>query len=136
MVTPRFLALAIVMSLAGCAATRTSVALLPTSEERAAMGKVDVSRDRNANTRVNVAVDHLAPPDRISPTATAYVVWAQPIEGGAPQNLGGLVLDKNLAGKLDTTTPLLDFNLWITAEPGARVEAPTGPTVLSGHVVH
>lgn len=49
----------------------------------------------------------------------------------APINVGAIRLDSNLQGKLDTVTPLRQFQLMITPEPDASVQRPTNQPVLT-----
>ena len=76
---------------------------------------------------------NLAPPERVSAGATTYSVWIQP-EGAVPQNIGALEVDHELTGRLETLTPLHEFELFITTELDQTVVAPKGPRVLSGMV--
>jgi hypothetical protein len=100
-----------------------------------AMGEVVTRTDANGNTRLSIDVQHLAPPDRVAPGATVYVVWVTDVAAGAtPQNLGALRVDKDLRGKLEVATPLRTFDLTITAEPSPGVVAPSGPPVLKVRV--
>jgi hypothetical protein len=99
----------------------------------AATGQVDVNRDNNGNTRMDVKVDHLALPASLSPSKTTYVVWAQ----GAntpPENLGELKVGDHLKGELKTTTAQRDFELLVTAENNPRTSTPTGPVVLQANI--
>jgi hypothetical protein len=47
----------------------------------AADGVTEVRRDENGNAPLDIKVDHLAPPERIAPGATSYVVWVNPCAG-------------------------------------------------------
>src|SRR3954462_14766043 len=53
----------------------------------AAVGEAEFSKTDNNNTRVKVEVEHLAPPQNLSPARTTYVVWGQSPTGQV-QNLG------------------------------------------------
>jgi hypothetical protein len=117
--------------LVGCAGPQklTGSAVSP-----AAAGTVKAKLDDNGNTSVEVRVEHLAPPERVSPGATAYVVWI--IAEGAPAvNVGELKVNTDLEGSLNTVTPQHAFTLKITAESSATASSPAGPVVLSGSVV-
>jgi hypothetical protein len=104
-------------------------------ETPAASGEVKASTGENLNTRLAIEVQHLAPPDRLMPGATSYVVWvASPGNEGAPQNIGALQVNDKLEGKLETVTPLQQFSLWITPEPSPRAQAPTGARIMSTRV--
>lgn len=119
-----------VLVLLGCASERV-VRLGGGSAAPAAQGTVKVAKGPNANTRLKISVKHLAPPDRVSPGATVFVVWARPIrQGGFAQNLGALKVNQNLEGTLETVTPLRDFDLLITPEPTSEVARPSDVPVL------
>jgi hypothetical protein len=101
----------------------------------AAEGVVKVERGPNDNTRLRIEVAHLAPPDRLQPGATVFVAWAMPLQGSSPpQNLGALLVDKNLDGRLETVTAWREFNLVITAESMPGGDRPTSETLLSREV--
>jgi hypothetical protein len=93
----------------------------------AGKGTVRVSEDANKNTDLAIEVKHLAPPERISADAKTYVVWLTPIDQSTgPQNVGALSVDRSLNGKLQTSTPLRSFDLFVTAEPSATTSEPSG----------
>ena len=100
----------------------------------AAEGTVDTGKDRNGNTRVTVAVRHLAQPERLAGGASFYVVWAKPEGGEKAQNLGTLRVDADLRGVLEAVTPLRHFELLVTPEKEATPSAPTTDTVLRADV--
>lgn len=119
---------------AGCAPT--TYHLQSSQQVLAAIGTVKVSSGENGNTKVHVSVQHLAPPQKVAPTATTYVVWARPnVTGATPQNIGALNVDDDLEGELHTVTPLQSFALVITPEPSSQAMAPTNPPVLTVNVV-
>lgn len=99
----------------------------------AAEGRITTGNGRNGNLQLAIEVRHLAHPERVSPGATTYAVWVQPA-GGPPQNIGALRVDGDLTGRLETLTPLHEFDLFITTEADQTVAAPTGPRVLSAAV--
>lgn len=120
--------------IAACASGRT-IALQASKAVPAASGKVDVRTGENDNRIVKVTVDHLAPPERLTPPGSVYVVWTQALGDGArPTNVGALHVRKDLTGELDTTTPLRAFRVIVTAEPGPTVEAPSGAPVLTAEI--
>ena len=119
---------------AACSAE--TMQLGPSSQIPAAQGKVKLHQTSNGNTEIKLTVKHLAPPERIEPTSSVFVVWARSLESGAqPQNLGALRVNKNLSGKLETTTSLRAFDLFITTEGVPTVTAPTGAELLPLHYV-
>ena len=99
----------------------------------AAKGKVDVDKDHNGNRKIKVEVQHLAKPSTLTPAQTSYVVWTQ-ARGRDPENKGQLSVDKNLEGKLETTTTYEVFDVFVTAEGNPSVAAPDGPEVLRGTI--
>jgi hypothetical protein len=101
----------------------------------AAQGTVRTGTSSNGNTRVDISVKHLAPPSKIDPNATVYVVWVKGTEDGAStQSLGALKLNENLEGTLVTVTPLRTFDLMVTPESSQLATSPTGKTVLNARV--
>ena len=107
--------------------------LIASSSVPAAKGKVDVDKDHNGNRKIKVEVQHLAKPSTLTPAQTSYVVWTQ-ARGRDPENKGQLSLDKNLEGKLETTTTYEAFDVFVTAEGNPSVTIPDGPEVLRGTI--
>jgi len=60
-----------------------------------ARAEVEISKDKNGNTRLTIKVQHLANLENLTPRASAYVVWLQE-RGGNAENQGQLKMDKNL----------------------------------------
>ena len=101
----------------------------------AAHGVVSTDHDRNGNTKIHVDVDHLAPPNALTPPASAYVVWVQP-SGQPPQNAGELRVNGDLHGSFRSSLPFKNFDIYVTPENDPRATAPTGPMVLKTTVQH
>lgn len=99
----------------------------------AARGQVDVGRDKNGNTKVELEVEHLAMPENLTPPRTMYVVWFQE-RGSEAMSQGALKPDKNLKARFKGVTPMKSFDVFVTAESDAMVKAPSGPEVLRGSV--
>ena len=98
----------------------------------AAEGLLEVGRGDNGNTRLTIRVQHLAIPEKLSPSDKVYVVWVTPMDcGRQPQNVGALTVDSDLTGSLSTVTPLRQFRLFITAEADPTAATPSGEQVLS-----
>jgi hypothetical protein len=108
--------------------TMTTSAIVPGGE-----GTVRASRADNGNTAVSVSVKHLAPPSKVAPNATVYVVWIKP-PNGTIQNAGALRVDSNLTGSLEALTPFMSFRVMVTPEPNAQVAAPSHQPVLTSEV--
>lgn len=100
----------------------------------AAEGSAVVTSGPNGNSRLVVTVRHLAPPERIAPGSTAYVVWVTPLGDGAAQNVGALRLDSNLTGTLDTVTPLHDFVMTVGVEADPTAQKPTSTPVITSTI--
>lgn len=131
----RFAVAFLVLMLVGCASERV-VRLYGGATAPAAQGTVKSSKGPNDNLRLKISVQHLAPPDRLAPGATVFVVWARPArQGGIAQNLGALKIDKDLTGTLETVTPLQNFDLLITPESSAEVQSPSNISVLMAHLM-
>jgi hypothetical protein len=99
----------------------------------AARGEVDVGRDKNGNTKVEIEVEHLATPENLTPPRTAYVVWFQE-RGSEPLNQGALKPSKSLKASFKSITPLKSFDVFVTAETDATTKSPSGTEVLRASV--
>lgn len=98
-----------------------------------AKGKVDIDKDQNGNRKVKLEVQHLAKPNTLTPAQTGYVVWIQ-ARGKDAENKGQLRVNGNLDGKLETTTPYEEFDIFVTGEENPSATAPAGPEVLRGTI--
>jgi hypothetical protein len=107
--------------------------LTNTGATPAAMGKVTTDTDRNGNTGIDVQVKHMAAPDTLTPSKTAYVVWIQ-ARGKDPEPLGVLRVNQDLEGSLKATTPYKDFDIMVTAEDNPKPDSPSGMVILKGTV--
>jgi hypothetical protein len=114
--------------LGGCAKNERMMAA--SAEIPAAEGTVATERGDNDNTVVHIRVKHLAPPFRLDPEATTYVVWLKAAE--APiQSVGALKVDDDLVGRLDFVTPHRIFRLTVTPEAEATITAPSNRPVFT-----
>lgn len=102
-------------------------------EVPAAQGKVSTEIGENGNRRVHVEVKHLAPPNRVVPAATTYVVWIQ-VPGVTTQNVGALKVDDDLAGSLEFVTAHKTFRVVITPEADATLATPSNRAVFTAKV--
>jgi hypothetical protein len=94
-----------------------------------ARGQVDVGRDKNGNTKVELEVEHLAQPESLTPPKAVYVVWFQE-RGGEALNQGSLKPNKNLKGTFKSVTQLKTFDVLVTAEPDSAVKTPSEVEVM------
>ena len=99
----------------------------------AARGQVDIGQDKNGNTKVEIAVEHLAPPENLTPARTAYVVWFQE-RGAEPLNQGSLKPNKNLKATFKSVTPLKSFDIFVSAESDVNAKTPSGSEVLRASI--
>jgi hypothetical protein len=103
--------------------------LNPSSIDPAATGEIDIDKDKNGNTTIDLKVKHLAKPENLTPPQTTYVVWIQK-PGGDPETQGQLKVNDNLEGEFKGVTPYKSFQIFVTGETNPNVSAPTGPEVL------
>jgi hypothetical protein len=95
----------------------------------AALGHVDIDKDKNGNTTVSIEVEHLATPQNLTPSADVYIVWVQD-RGGSPENQGQLKVDKNLKAEFKSVTSAKNFDLFITGERDKNTKLPAGTEVF------
>ena len=98
-----------------------------------AQAEVEISKDKNGNTRLKMTVQHLANLENLTPRASAYVVWLRE-RGGDAENQGQLKMDKKLKATFETVTPFKSFEVFVTAEQDARGKGPDGPEVLKATI--
>ncbi len=126
--------LAVTLTTSGCAALgiggKGESRLEATSMLPAVEGRAKFDTTVNDNTRITLTVKHLAHPEKLSPPASHYVVWTRATKEAAAQNIGALIVDKDLNGKLVTETSLHSFDLFITAEDSSQVQQPSGQPLL------
>ena len=99
----------------------------------AARGHVDVGSDKNGNTKIEIKVEHLAPPENLTPPRTAYVVWFQE-RGSEPLNQGTLKPNKDLKATFKSVTQLKSFDVIVTAESDPATKVTSGSEVLRASV--
>jgi hypothetical protein len=99
----------------------------------ASEGTVNTKKSDNGNTRVIIRVKHLAPPSKVSPGATVYLVWVQP-RNTIKKSVGVLTLNDNLEGRLETMTPHSQFLVTVTPEASREVAQPTHEPVFTFNV--
>jgi hypothetical protein len=99
----------------------------------AARGQVDVGRDKNGNTKVELKVEHLAAPENLTPPKAAYVVWFQE-RGAEPLNQGLLKPGGDLKATFRSVTALKSFDVLVTAESDPNTKSPGGSEVMRASV--
>lgn len=102
----------------------------PTAADADAKIVADVN-SKTVITTVNIEAEHLAPPDRLAPGATSYVVWARKDSSSEWQRIGSLNYDADKrTGTLEhATVPLTSFDLIVSAENQNAPKSPS-PTVV------
>ena len=128
----KLLAIPIMVLFASCA---KSIYFENSSVEPAAVGKVKIMKDRNANYALDISIMHLADPKRLSPPKEMYVVWAETPHNDL-KNIGRIhtgsgLLSSTLKGELKTVTTFKPKKVFITAEEAGEVHEPGNPVVLS-----
>ncbi|MEJ7829333.1 MAG: hypothetical protein WKF91_14080 [Segetibacter sp.] len=108
---------------------------MPSTMVPAAQGKVKVKKDNNNNYKIDVSLVNLAPPERLQPPYSTYVVWIETAQNGT-QNIGQLnsssgLLSKTLKANLDAVSPYKPIRLFITAENNGAIQYPGATVVLS-----
>lgn len=125
-----YLCVGLMALLFGCAQT---VALRTTPAVPAALGQAKVSQDDNGNATIDIEVEHLSPPENLSPAKTVYVVWAQAPQGRVI-NLGQMIVGNNRVGKFRSVTPLTNFRIVITGEDLPAVASPSQQEIFTTEV--
>jgi hypothetical protein len=100
----------------------------------AAMGVIHANTDRNGNLSIELEAKHLAPPDRLSPAHSTYVVWVQP-SGKPAEVMGELrVNTQDEAASFKTSVPYHNFDVFVTAEDSPKPDTPSSTEVLRASV--
>jgi len=126
--------LALILAISGCTMLgiggggTTRLSSSPTLP--AVDGRAKFTATKNDNTRIEQTVKHLPHPGKLTPPANTYVVWTRATKYAPAQNVGALLVDKNLNGKLVTETALHSFELFITAEDSGQIQEPLGQPLL------
>lgn len=100
----------------------------------AAEGSVKVKKDNNNNYSVDLHVERLAEPERLSPPRKLYLVWMVTEQNGR-KNIGQLktssgLFSSKLKSSLETVTTFKPTGFFITAEDDANIQYPGGQVVL------
>ncbi len=86
---------------------------------------------------IDLSTAHMGDPGKLSPEATAYVVWVRPLGGdgvGAAENVGAFKPNPELKGHLTFKTKHPEVEVFVTIEPSGDATQPTGRVVLRGEV--
>ena len=99
--------------------------MVPAAE---AVAKVD--KDANDNYEIELKVQNLAAPDRLTPKRKYFVVWMVTKQHGTI-NIGRLDINRKNNGELNTNTPYKPIRLFITAEDDNQPALPSTQVVLN-----
>jgi hypothetical protein len=118
----KLISLVLLMLFASCASTKT----FPVSDlAPAAEITVKQKTNNNDNNEITVKAKYLASPERVSNSATAYVVWLVSEENGI-KNIGALYNENGEDSELKTITSFVGSEIFITAEKEAGISQPEG----------
>lgn len=128
-----FTILIAIVVLQSCGTTRYNFSTSPVVP--AAIGSVKVKKDKNNNYSIELHVDRLADPKRLSPAKEMYMVWMETEQNGT-KNIGQLktssgLFSKALTSSLKTVSNFKPASFFITAEDDENIQYPAGQTVLS-----
>ncbi len=132
------LTLAFALSLAACGGPlKYQVKGTPAAAGTDAVLIADVNSE-TVITTVSIEAEFLAPPDRLMPGATSYVVWARKDSSSEWQRIGSLQYDADKrTGSLEqATVPLTNFELIVSAEQQNSPKSPSPHIVLQQKVAN
>jgi hypothetical protein len=130
----RRLLVALALCLAGCGTIYplTADPSIPFAE-----GQLMASARDDGGVDIDLSTAHMGDPGKLSPEATAYVVWIRPLGGegvGAAENVGAFKPNPDLKGFLTFRTRHREIEVFVTIEPAPDATQPTGRVVLRGEV--
>lgn len=104
--------------------------VFPTSEVvPAAEAVLKIDENKSNNYELELKVENLAEPDRLTPSRRNYVVWMVTKKHGTI-NIGNLKVNRKNKAELETVTPYKPVRIFITAEDGDKVVLPSTQVVL------
>jgi outer membrane protein OmpA-like peptidoglycan-associated protein len=106
----------------------TKVSFVETPAAPNASGEAKVAA-KKGGTDIEVKVKGMPQPTTLGAEFLTYVLWIVTPDGNTT-NLGEIPIDKNGAGKLETSTQLQTFAMGVTAEPYSAVSMPSEIVVL------
>ncbi len=104
--------------------------VFPTSEVvPAAEAVLKIDENKSNNYELELKVENLAEPDRLTPSRRNYVVWMVTKKHGTI-NIGNLKVNRKNKAELETVTPYKPIRVFITAEDGDKVVLPSTQVIL------
>ena len=123
------------LPLLGCA-RKGNYSIIGSSRAAGADGTVHVETVEGGNRLVVVSMEHLPPPERLSPAMSTYTVWFVPANS-YPVKAGNMTFSRrSRQGRIVATTPHKEFVVRLTAEPSKQVNEPGELVVAERHIVH
>ncbi len=103
----------------------------PRAPEADGVVQADVQREQSM-TRLNIRMEHLAPPGRLQEGGRAYVVWARRNSGATWIRVGALQYNEGsrMAEMRDTTVSETSFELIVTVETEPSAQTPSTTIIL------
>lgn len=130
MLIRRIVPLVLSLALLPACTKQTKYQFETTPPASAGTAEIRMTAVEAGNGQVTLQFEHLAPPKKIDPSLTAYVIWTQ-IGGNNPTKLGVLDYDiKKRSGKLTATYVGTRIKIIVTLEKDPSTPAPTGPRIL------
>ena len=102
----------------------------PKAPDAEAVITADVNQS-SAITKLQITVEHLAPPERLADQGSTFVVWVKKVDGKEWQRVGALKYnaEKRLGELEDASVPHTVFDLAITVENQPAPQNPS-PTIV------
>ena len=110
----------------------TKIDLRTTTLVPEAAGEAKIEANKGI-TKVEVTINNLIEPLKLGTEFLTYVLWVVSPEGRF-SNVGEIQLDKRGYGKLQATTPLQTFSLFVTAEPYFATRQPSEMVVMENEL--
>jgi hypothetical protein len=108
--------------------------VFPTSEVLpAAEAEVKINKNKSNNYEIELEIDNMASPKRLTPARSHYVAWMETASHGNV-NLGNLRISSKNKAELTTMTPYKPIRIFITAEDSQKIMRPSTQVVLSTDV--
>ena len=100
-----------------------------------AEGTVKVKKDKNGNFNIEIDIENLPDPKKLTPSKKVYVGWVETEEKGA-KNIGQLKSSSSMFSKvkkasMTTVSPYKPIKVFITAEDDGGIEEPGTVVVLT-----
>lgn len=116
----------VVFTFGSCAA---KIPFLSSPVVPAASGAVKVSKDKNKNYSIQIAIKNLAGPERLTPPKSNYVIWMLDADNMS-KNIGQINISKSLSANFETVSSFRPSKIMITAEDDANVLYPSNSEIV------